>query len=56
MDDGRGPWHIVSRVTGLHMGPFSTELDCAMARTIATLEWKTAIDMDRETFDRHLHG
>jgi hypothetical protein len=52
----RGPWHIVSRVTGKHHGPFNTELDCVMARAIATPDWSTGIDMDSEAFDRHLYG
>lgn len=50
----RGPWHIVSRVSGKHIGPFSTELDCSLARAIATPDWATGIDMDRDAFDRHL--
>lgn len=49
-----GPWHIVSRVSGKHAGPFTAELDCVMARSIATPDWSTGIAMDRETFDRHL--
>jgi hypothetical protein len=51
-----GPWHIVNRLTGKHHGPFSSELDCVMARAIATPDWSTGIDMDREAFDRHLRG
>lgn len=52
-----GPWHIVSRKTGRHHGPFSTEWDCHMARALAghiSVEWTNAVAMDRETFDRHL--
>lgn len=52
--DTRGPWHLVSRTTGKHHGPFTTEFDTAMARSIATPDWSTAIAMDRETLRRHL--
>lgn len=51
---GPGPWHLVNQVTGKHCGPFSTELDAQMARSIATGSWHNAIAMDRETFDAHL--
>jgi hypothetical protein len=53
-DQARGPWHIVSRSTGLHVGPFTTELDCVMARSIARNDWQDGMDMDREAFDKHL--
>lgn len=54
MAEKRGPWHIVSRHTGRHAGPFTTELDCAMARSIATDEWRDGIDMDDKAFTMHL--
>lgn len=49
-----GPWHIVSRVSGKHIGPFSSQMDCVFARSIATPDWATGIDMDRDTFTQHL--
>ncbi len=52
--DPNGSWHIVSDITGKHIGPFTTELDCAFARSIATREWSTGIVMDRSRFYRHL--
>ncbi len=45
---------MVSRITGKHVGPFSTELDASMARAIATSDWSTGVAMDREGFDAHL--
>lgn len=51
---GKGPWHIVNRMSGKHIGPFTTELDCWFARSIATPDWATGIDMDKATFDEHL--
>lgn len=54
MADNTGPWHIVSRVTGKHLGPFSTEMDCVLARAMGHPDWASGIDMDRATFDRHL--
>lgn len=53
VDEG-GPWHIVNRVDGKHAGPFTTELDCVMARSIGRPSWANAIDMDAATFERHL--
>lgn len=55
-DSGRGPWHIVSRVSGKHLGPFSTALDCALARSVAGPEWVSGTDMDRVAFARHMAG
>lgn len=49
-----GPWHIVSRSLGTFAGPFSTELDCVMARNIAGPDWANGIDMDKATFDTWL--
>jgi hypothetical protein len=47
-------WHIVNRLTGQHIGPFSTELDCALARSIAGPGWANGIDMNRKAFNKHL--
>ncbi|MCG7592413.1 hypothetical protein [Mycobacterium sp. PSTR-4-N] len=55
--DDPGPWHIVSRSTGRHHGPFSTEHDAAMARALAAhiaVEWHRAAVLNREDFDCHL--
>lgn len=57
-DSDPGPWHIVSRRTGRHHGPFTTEHDALMARALAghiTVEWRDAVTMDREDFAHHLH-
>jgi hypothetical protein len=50
------PWHIVSRTLGKFAGPFSTELDCVFARSIATPDWSTGTDMDKARFDAWLLG
>jgi hypothetical protein len=54
LPDSDGPWHIVSRTTGKHIGPFSTETDCLLAQRIATPDWSTGIVMNRREFDYHL--
>jgi hypothetical protein len=51
-----GPWHIVSRTLGKFAGPFSTQMDCMMARTIATPDWATGIEMNKADFDKWLKG
>lgn len=53
-DADRGPWHLVSRSTGRHAGPFSTELDCVFARSIAREEFTNSVAMDDSTFTAHL--
>lgn len=50
----RGPWHLVSRMTGRHHGPFTTEVDCVMARAVATPDWSTARALDRVAFEAWL--
>ncbi|SKN58095.1 Uncharacterised protein [Mycobacteroides abscessus subsp. massiliense] len=49
-----GPFHIVNRLNGKHVGPFTTETDCALAKTIATPDWTTGIVMDKKQFKKHL--
>jgi hypothetical protein len=56
MAEKRGPWHIVSRTSGKHAGPFTTELDCVMARSIARDEFRDGTDMDDYQFNLHLYG
>lgn len=51
MSKKKNPWHIVSRTRGTFTGPFSTELDCVLARYIAGPDWANGIDMDKATFD-----
>lgn len=50
------PYHIVNALSHKHLGPFSSELDCVLARTIDVfgLGWLTAEVMDKDQFDAHL--
>lgn len=51
-----GPFHIVNRLSGKHIGPFTTETDCALAKTMATPDWITGIVMDKKQFKKHMEG
>jgi hypothetical protein len=51
-----GPFHIVNRLSGKHVGPFTTESDCALAKTIATPDWTTGIVMDKKQFKKLFNG
>lgn len=50
------PFHIINRHSGKHLGPFSTEIDAALARSIDTmgLGWSNGDVLDRREFDNHL--
>lgn len=54
----RGPFHIVNALTGKHIGPFTTETDCILARNMASLSsgWATGKIMDDNEFEQHLYG
>lgn len=52
----KGPFHIVNSRTGKHLGPFTTELDAAMAKTLDVIDsgWFDGKTMDREQFKQHM--
>lgn len=52
MKDTDGPWHIVARLSKRHAGPFTTEVDAAMARQIAGAEFRDGTLMDAAQFIR----
>lgn len=53
--DYKGPYHIVNQTTGKHLGAFTTEIDCLLARTLSNeFSWRTATIMDKATFAEHL--
>jgi hypothetical protein len=46
-----GPYHIVNKFAGKHLGPFTTELDGILARTLADdMKWRTAEVMNYDAF------
>jgi len=48
------PYHLVSGVSGKHIGPFSTQTDALLARHIADPEFQAAEVMSKIEFDHHL--
>lgn len=53
-EDVHPPFHLVSAVSGKHIGPFSTYTDALLARHIANPEFEAALVMDKDAFDIHL--
>ena len=52
-----GPWHIVNKIVGKHLGPFSTQLDGILARTLADdMSWRTAEVMNHKKFQDWLRS
>jgi hypothetical protein len=39
MGDKNPPFHLINTATGKHLGPFSTFLDAALARTVGEGGW-----------------
>lgn len=53
------PYHIVNAATGKHIGPFSTETDAALAKSITydpDNGWRNGKVLGRNEFDTHLFG
>lgn len=50
------PYYIINTHTGKHLGPFSTETDAALAKSIARVSsgWKNGKVLGRKEFDEHL--
>ena len=53
-DDGIPPFHLVSSMSGKHVGPFSAYTDALLARHIAGPEFARAEVMDNTAFEKHL--
>ncbi|HVQ84671.1 MAG TPA: hypothetical protein VMS84_07955 [Mycobacterium sp.] len=52
-----GPYHIVNKFVGKHLGPFTTELDGILARTLSDdMSWRSAEVMNYEAFKAWLHS
>jgi hypothetical protein len=52
-----GPYHIVNKFVGKHLGPFTTQLDGILARTLAEdMSWRTAEVMNYEAFTAWLRS
>lgn len=49
-----GPYHIVNTFSGKHVGPFTTELDCLMAKSIATPDWTNGKVLNQKDFEEHM--
>lgn len=48
----QGPFHIINKFTKKFAGPFTTDLDARMAKTIATEDgWLRGEVLDKVTFD-----
>lgn len=48
------PYHAINIVTGKHMGPFSSEIDSALARSMGTDGWRRGKDMGANEFQAWL--
>jgi hypothetical protein len=52
-----GPYHIVNKFAGKHLGPFTTESDGILARSLSDqMSWRTAEVMNYETFKAWLRS
>lgn len=55
LNDNNPPYHIVNMGTGMHCGPFSSYLDCALALSINTDGgWCHGAILNKDEFDAHL--
>lgn len=52
----KGPYHIINSVTGRHIGPFTTDIDAALARSIGTEGWPNAKTLNKKEFDEYLES